>query len=167
MYIQTSYRMLKNKMTGSHGSGNVRIGNSNAYIKSFLRLRKLDSEKASTALNSTAFVVYPVQAILLIVSATRRRRFIENGHTLVGFLAVCHTQEQLEEEERNKHEEISLHRCTLSMRVPLVSRVRVTAEEVGRVGKERVFREDLKVLVGSLPKRGRERIFVKRRGHVE
>lgn len=51
------------------------------------------SDEIATSLKSTALVAYLVRVILLNVSVRRRHWLIDGGHTLVGFLPVCSTEE--------------------------------------------------------------------------
>lgn len=117
---------------GSLDSGNVWIENSDGSAESVVSIIYLFPSKTSMALRSTLLAAYPVQQILLNVSSRRGQQLIGNDHTLVGFLQVYCTQEELEEEECAKDEDILEYGFTSSMKVPLESGIRDTADLVQR-----------------------------------
>lgn len=96
---------MEKKATGSCDSGNV-IENTHENAEPFRCFMHLLSDKTAATLKSTALVANPLHAILLNVSARKRRRLIGTRHTLVGFLPVCCTQEQMANEGSGVDEEM-------------------------------------------------------------
>lgn len=67
-------------------------------------------------------------------------------------------------EEIAEYEEISEYGVKLSMKVPLESRLRITAESVGRERRIRVLHKAMKVVVGPLENYEMSGFAVRRRG---
>lgn len=64
---------------------------------SFVMFVHIFSEKKVITLNSTV-LHFPVNAILLNVSPTKRERGIDDKHTLVAFLPVYCSEDKVKEE---------------------------------------------------------------------
>lgn len=95
------------------------------------------SDKTAMTLRCTALLAYAVHGNLLNVTISRRKRSIDNGHMLVGFLPVCCTPKALKEEKSTKHENILVYKHTSSMTVPLESSVRATTASERRERRKR------------------------------
>lgn len=59
-----------------------------SFTPSFVGYVRLFSDKTATNLTSSAFVAYPIKAVLLNVSPEKSEWLIYNGYKIVGFLPV-------------------------------------------------------------------------------
>lgn len=59
------------------------------FPRSFVRYVQLSSEKTPTILKSSAFLEYPIQAVIINKSPGKREWIIKNGYTIVCLFFVC------------------------------------------------------------------------------
>lgn len=85
----------------------------------FVGFVEIFSEKKVTALRSTVLATYRDHAIILDSLIRQRQWLINNGHTLVWFLSVCCSCENLEEDQSGGDEEKSVTEFTSSVRIEL------------------------------------------------
>lgn len=108
------------------------------------------SDKKVTTLKSTTLVAYPVQAILLHISLTKRQSKRDIGDILVGFLLVCPSVDEEKEEESNEDVDIFVYEFLSFKTVPLRKEEHVPRDSERREEWMRVVYEATKVVVRPL-----------------
>lgn len=96
------------KVMGSFDSRAVWSERRNGIRELFVGFVQIFSEKTLTTLKITELVAYPVHAMLLNVSRRKSHWVTDNGHTLVGFLLVCCSGDEVEEKVSSEGNNISV-----------------------------------------------------------
>ena len=112
-------------------------------IPSFVGFVQIYSDKSAMTLKSNAMVVYPVHAVFLNTTAECRRRLIDGGHTLVGFLPV-------DIGDTCADDDVYEDGMDTDDVVPLEETVRATSERDARERKLQVLHSSLLAMLNPL-----------------
>lgn len=116
----------------------------------FVGFNHVYCEETAMTLKTMALVAFPMHAMVLNVSAKAKQLLVGNHHTQVGFVPISCTQKHVEEEIIGEDEEMSLYKFTSSIKVPLKSGIRLTADSVRKKRRMRLLHETTKVLPSPL-----------------
>ena len=116
--------------------------------RSFVGYLQLFSDKTATTLTSSAFVAYPLHAVLLNTTPEEREWLINNGYTIIGFLPVSISDFQsgpgdVETAEKDLVNDVSIIE-------PLDDDVRLTSTSEGREQNMLVLHNALKTALRAL-----------------
>lgn len=85
----------------------MRIEKCDGNVETFIGFTRLFSDKTASTVKNTAMVACPVNAISLNILVRRMQWLAGSGHTLIGFLAVCFSEEQRNGEGSGENEKYS------------------------------------------------------------
>lgn len=80
--------------------------------ESFMRFIQIFSSETVATLQGSTLTTYPSYDFILYISLRKRQWIIDNGHTIVGFLPLFHSDDEVKKEESSGKDDISVYRCT-------------------------------------------------------
>lgn len=113
-------------------------------------LVQIFSDKAVTTPKGTTLVAYPVCAIILNVFLRKGQCIIDNIHAIVRLSSVCYSVYELQKEESNESDDISVYGCTSFTTVRTERGVPVIEDLERGENQIRVPHEDIKIVVRRL-----------------
>lgn len=118
--------------------------------------------RRATKLKISSLEACPVHAILSNIFLTINQWQICNEHVLVQLKLVYYSDKRLGGSGSREHDEMSLHRYTSSMTVPLETDLSVASDSVGKTQNKRKPHKAIKVVVTFLRKFELDRFDVRK-----
>ena len=87
-YFHDMYKAVRQRVMSSSDRTLVWNDNDASFPESFVGFLQLFSDKTASSLTSSAFVAYPLHAVLLNCAPQQKEWLINNGYTIIGFLPV-------------------------------------------------------------------------------
>lgn len=168
-FFKDKYRKLKLSIMGSMDNGVIWTESGNG--KSFIGFIQLFTDKTVAALKSNSFSAHAVHITLLNFSKSFRKRMIQEGHSVLGFLPVAVDSsvtevpgatteiehpinysllQRIEREEFTNNSQRLHGESETAEFVSLTEKVRLTSETKGRHIKQEIVYASMKKLLSPL-----------------